>query len=361
MKKNITLLVILLLAGNLNAQQAGSYFPAQTGFEWKYKVIPLDSASNPMNALAYYRMDKFESVADYQGKSADIVLTKSGPLQTITLQPYQDSLFYSTEGTTGYSYFSVSNIEGFLNSLDSLGITANFNFLSFFKSLQDWYDYYRFDSPLNSSYTLIQKDTTIAIGSLNIPFRFKYSGTRLNDQTISTAIGDLNCKKFLLQWKILSYSVVELLTLNDTVWIAPDNWIVQDIIPGQYVDNLTILGVDPFSIPGLNTKLTNEIVTVENEAMIPDYFLLEQNYPNPFNPSTTLSFVIGQPSFVSLKIFDVLGNEIVTLVNEEKPAGSYEVEFNGYSGNGMNLTSGVYFYKLQAGNFVETKKMILLR
>jgi hypothetical protein len=171
----------------------------------------------------------------------------------------------------------------------------------------------------------------------------------------------LNCEKFLLQWKILSYSIVELLTLNDTVWIAPDNWIVQDIIPGQYVDNLTILGVTPFSIPGLDTKLTNEIVTVENEATIPDYFLLEQNYPNPFNPSTTLSFVIGQPSFVSLKIFDVLGNKIVTLVNEEKPSGSYEVEFNGYSGNGINLTSGVYFHKLQAGNFVETKKMILLR
>jgi hypothetical protein len=356
MKKAITFLFFLLFIGTSIAQQASDYFPAQTGFEWKFKAIPLDSASNPMNALAYYRMDKFESVANYQGRLADIVLTKSGTLQTILLQPYLDSLFYSTEGTTGYNYFNIRNIEDFLNSLDSLGITPNFSFLDFFISLQNWYDYYRFASPVNSPYTLIQKDTTITINSTPIPFRFKYTGKRLNDQTISTVLGNFNCKKFLLQWKVTAYSVIDLLTLNDTVWIAPGNWIVQDIIPGQYVDNLTFLGVNPFSIPGLDTRLTDDIVTVANEESFPNSFLLEQNYPNPFNPNTKISWQSPVGSWQTLKVFDVLGNEVATLVDEYKPAGSYEVEFDA-----RGLPSGVYLYTLKAGSFTQTKKLILLR
>ncbi len=90
-------------------------------------------------------------------------------------------------------------------------------------------------------------------------------------------------------------------------------------------------------------------------------FRLNQNYPNPFNPSTTLSFVIGHQSFVTIKVYDVLGNEIATLVNEEKAAGEYEVTFDLGTTRRVALTSGIYFYQLRAGNFVETKKMILLR
>jgi len=85
-------------------------------------------------------------------------------------------------------------------------------------------------------------------------------------------------------------------------------------------------------------------------------FELKQNYPNPFNPSTIISFSIPTSEFVTLKIFDVLGSEVVTLVNEEKPAGNYEVKFDG-----SGLSSGIYFYTLQAGKFVETKKLILMK
>jgi hypothetical protein len=85
-------------------------------------------------------------------------------------------------------------------------------------------------------------------------------------------------------------------------------------------------------------------------------FYLSQNYPNPFNPSTTITYQIPELSFVTLKVYDVLGNEIATLVNEEKPAGRYEVEFDG-----TGLPSGIYFYRLQANDFVNTNKMILLK
>jgi hypothetical protein len=82
----------------------------------------------------------------------------------------------------------------------------------------------------------------------------------------------------------------------------------------------------------------------------------EQNYPNPFNPSTTISWQLPVDAFVSLKVYDVLGNEVASLVNEEKPAGIYEVEFDA-----STLSSGTYFYRLEAGSFVQTRKMILLK
>jgi hypothetical protein len=126
----------------------------------------------------------------------------------------------------------------------------------------------------------------------------------------------------------------------------------------------------------INRKLSPDVVITdiedENESILnqPTEFVLEQNYPNPFNPVTKIKFTIpnvtlslssraesrDEGSRVQLKVFDVLGKEVATLVNEEKPAGAYEVDFNA-----GGLSSGIYFYKLTAGSFTQTKKMILLR
>jgi len=121
----------------------------------------------------------------------------------------------------------------------------------------------------------------------------------------------------------------------------------------------------------------SDIIEIEVEA--PMEFSLEQNYPNPFNPSTKLKFTIPETEnpllggarggLVTLKVYDILGNEIATLVNEEKPAGAYEVELNIHSDEGQNLSSGVYFYQLKTSGpetssgqgFIQTKKMILLK
>ncbi|NNL22439.1 MAG: T9SS type A sorting domain-containing protein, partial [Ignavibacteriaceae bacterium] len=102
----------------------------------------------------------------------------------------------------------------------------------------------------------------------------------------------------------------------------------------------------------IDFSLTN---VQETTSKIRAYELFH-NYPNPFNPTTKIEFQIEDLGFVDLKVYDVLGNEVATLVNEEKSAGIYEVEFNG-----SELTSGIYFYQLKAGNFVETKKMIVLK
>jgi flagellar hook assembly protein FlgD len=88
---------------------------------------------------------------------------------------------------------------------------------------------------------------------------------------------------------------------------------------------------------------------------------LTQNYPNPFNPSTIISWQSPIAGHQTLRVYDILGNEVVNLVDEYREAGRYEVEFNGHSDEGQNLSSGVYLYHLQSGDFVQTKKMILMK
>lgn len=98
------------------------------------------------------------------------------------------------------------------------------------------------------------------------------------------------------------------------------------------------------------------ITNVRTSASVPDKFELYQNYPNPFNPSTVISYSLPVNSWVTLKVYNLLGQEVATLVNEKKEAGRYDVEFNG-----SKLTSGVYFYRLQTETFTETKKLLLLK
>jgi hypothetical protein len=126
--------------------------------------------------------------------------------------------------------------------------------------------------------------------------------------------------------------------------------------------------VSPFSMAGGKTAIvirTNKIYAFtpgnvsavdENTNALVNSFLLYQNFPNPFNPSTRIQYQVSSITYVTLKVYDILGNEVATLVNEEKPAGEYDVQFDG-----MGLSSGVYFYQLTAGNFIQTKKMILIK
>ena len=95
---------------------------------------------------------------------------------------------------------------------------------------------------------------------------------------------------------------------------------------------------------------------VENNDNIPTEFSLSQNYPNPFNPGTVIRYQLPVSSQVSLKVFNVLGNEVATLANDYKSAGSYVVDFNS-----ANLSSGVYFYQLKVGSLIQTRKMLLLK
>ena len=121
-----------------------------------------------------------------------------------------------------------------------------------------------------------------------------------------------------------------------------------DSITGTVVgDNGTIFHTTTGGVTGI----------IDNSAKsLPNQFALEQNYPNPFNPTTNISYSLPRNGFVTLKVYDILGREVRTLVNEYEAAGSYNVTFNA-----SNFASGVYIYQLRSGNFLATKKLLLMK
>jgi hypothetical protein len=147
------------------------------------------------------------------------------------------------------------------------------------------------------------------------------------------------------EWTVIGYKE------GNGTTTEPCNYFFVDNISGI---NATVLEYRLEQIDFNGRYTFSEVVTVENIA--PNGFVLEQNYPNPFNPSTSIQYAIGGKQFVTLKVYDVLGNEVAVLVNEEQEAGTYKVEFDAHG-----LSSGIYFYKIVTDNFVQTRKMILLK
>ena len=121
----------------------------------------------------------------------------------------------------------------------------------------------------------------------------------------------------------------------------------QNLLSGHYVYRLKQTDFDG------TFEYSNE---VEVDVILPDEFSLEQNFPNPFNPSTKITFSLATDSKVTLKVFDMTGQQVATLINQNLTAGIHNYDFNA-----AGFYSGVYFYRLQAGSFIETKKMTLLK
>ncbi|MDH3268328.1 MAG: right-handed parallel beta-helix repeat-containing protein [Ignavibacteria bacterium] len=151
-----------------------------------------------------------------------------------------------------------------------------------------------------------------------------------------------------------NYSIITLLPVHDSPQIIDVGENRPDLPPTDFLGNARIINaiVDIGAVEIDTSVNFTEDLTLD----VPKEFVLLQNYPNPFNPVTTINYLIPELSFVTIKVFDVLGSEVTILINEEKTIGNYEVEFNA-----ATLPSGVYFYQLKAGNYIETRKMVLLR
>jgi hypothetical protein len=142
---------------------------------------------------------------------------------------------------------------------------------------------------------------------------------------------------------------------NDTNWVQRNEGLVgMERVYGLCTLNNYIIAATDYSL--YRRGLIEFLGIKQISEQVPAHFTLSQNYPNPFNPSTKIKFDIPKSDFVSLKIFDILGREVAALVNEQLNSGTYEAEFNG-----TNYPSGVYFYKLMAGDFTETKKLVLVK
>jgi len=370
MKKFIYIYLLFFSFGIIYAQQASDYFP-QDCPRWEYKITVLDSLSNEIDSLSYYRHDLVIDESIFEGKLAKILQTKSGPAETIYFQPYLDSIFLHFSGTDAHEYFKVGYVKILLSALDSVLNLPNFNFVEFFTSFEKWYSVYRFNQTVYDEYTILQLDTSITIDNITLPLRLEVLGKRLPDDSISTPFGDFVCKKFVRKIEVsllltppppFPQVEVQLFSLEDNIWIAEEYWIVQGLIPPINVDlSLINPNLPAFYIPGLVTKLEAfypmTCTSVDDgDENFPDEITLEQNYPNPFNPSTIIKFSIPSSGFATLKIYNALGEEVKVLLDKELTTGTYEVEWNA-----TGLPSGVYFYQLKTNGYDETKKMILMK
>ena len=238
-------------------------------------------------------------------------------------------------------------------------------------------------SVTSGGFTVHQKSSSKLINNIfwgNYPDQISLQS--LNDASVSSLYLNYND----IQYGIDSIHIDTLSVLNWGVGNIDSDPLFQDTLNGDFhlqnVSSCIGAGIDAIEIAGIwyhcpltdiegNPRpnpvgsmpdigacenLLGSVVNVEKELANPTEFILYQNYPNPLNPSTSITYAIPQTKKVVLKVYDVLGREVATLVNEEKQPGTYEINFDASS-----LTSGVYFYKIQAGSFVQTKKMILLK
>jgi hypothetical protein len=233
--------------------------------------------------------------------------------------------------------------------------------------LQDWYgiqftdvfvyqDFTEFQALLN--YVMEQQVITPSSeGRVELPVELIAFNANVNDKKVNISwqtATEVNNRGFEVQrrtgnnnWQTIGFVNGKGTTTQTQAYTFSDN-LDGLISSGKVFYRLKIIGYD-----GSFEYSTDVFVN-----LAPDKFELAQNYPNPFNPSTSIHYGLSSKQFVSLKIFNVLGKEIVTLVNEEKEPGRYEVVFDT---NDCQLSSGVYFYQIEMGDFVQMKKMILMK
>lgn len=291
----------------------------------------------------------------------------SGPTEFTSLQKIDDNIFIFgsvSTSTPDYNIYSKyvllkTNLNG--DSLSNILIgedssevvptnlikTSDGNFI---------FSGYSHSFPNQNEYTLISKFSNEGVIIWEKQFDF-YGGELLetSDSCIVFYVNGTNNVK-----------LIKLQDNNDVIWTREipitdsqeirSNGITESKDGGLIVTGYVTYPNEQPKIFLLKTDKEGLLTHLNLENNFPNTFTLSQNYPNPFNPSTKISFSVPKKSFVTIKVYDILGKEIAMLINSEKSIGNYELEFNGSS-----LSSGIYFYRMQAGDFVDTKKLILLK
>ena len=195
---------------------------------------------------------------------------------------------------------------------------------------------------------IIAKVRNFGMQSVTSPFIVKFydgdpnsGGIQLGETTVDTIIAARGYRNVLVPWAIPVSQFMDSLRIYAV--IDQENAITNEVHENNNMGWAPAIGY-------------GSIVSVESEMTVPEKFVLYQSYPNPFNPVTTISFELPYTGDVSLKVFNILGQEVETLVNEFKNSGKYSIQFNA-----GGFASGIYFYQLRSGDFVEVKKMILMK
>lgn len=349
-----------------------------SGLTWEQKSTPLSS-----NLIAVWFMDAQIGLA--VGDLGRIIRTaNSGETWNLMISPVTESLvdicFVNTltgyvsgrnatlikttdggvnwikKGGTELGYYSACH---FFNATNGLVTHSSYNIRETTNSGENWVNIY---SPSETLFDLcfINQTTGFASASSGLIIKTTNSG---NNWNIVQSVGQgYRIYKMCFASDSLGYAVGKMSSDNSGVIIRTinrgDAWTVESSTPAglmsvAYNKNGHIFAVgDSGRI--YRTLYPIEIKNISTE--IPSEFLLKQNYPNPFNPSTNIKFDLPKSSSVNLVIFDALGREVATLVNEKLQPGTYEVDWDG-----SDYPSGVYFYKLNTGEFSDTKKMLMIK
>lgn len=206
--------------------------------------------------------------------------------------------------------------------------------------------------PRKLTLAIVRRDTSSWLNFYNDTYglyvmeqSYKDDGTQFSD----SLSGGFNLHAAMRDGSILPYYY--------TLTIYPLSTI--EMLSNEVTTNLTYS--HPFSSQDLFVFNPTVLASVKNTAVIPSKFLLDQNYPNPFNPATTIRYSLPQQSNVNLSIYNILGQRVATLVHEVKDAGTHSVVWHGKSDAGFSVASGVYIYKITAGEFTCVKKMLLVK
>ncbi|GJQ64155.1 MAG: hypothetical protein SCALA702_32080 [Melioribacteraceae bacterium] len=252
--KRFLLFLILFSSTFISAQSASNYFPANPGFKWYYEITPLDSLNNPVYSLTSVKADTFVAEGIFQGEESNLILSKYGSYNTIGALPWIDSNYIKFDDDIASVFYGLQNFV-------IPGDTGTF------PGFANWIDFYDFGSPAGFEYDIFVFDTTLAFNGQEFPLRFKLSGKRLNDELISTELGDFNCKKFeiktgiyfLIEIPPFPALEIEIVAITNSVWIAPDNWIVKEYQPSELFDISEYVPIPPFVIPGTIKNIIPEV------------------------------------------------------------------------------------------------------
>ena len=305
---------------------------------FSYQIIAIDSSSQ--NNVAYFPTDStYQSftivetinyVSDFNLSNGELLPTEDWEWgSTISPNPYSEPNFWGTKLIGEYTNGPL------LSTLEtpSLRVISESPTITFYHwyNIENRYDGGNVKIKINNGPPIL----ITPIGNYDTTLSTQYENPLGGERAFS---GNSN------GWQQEIFDLSGITNLNDNIVIS-FQFGVDNIVTsrGWFLDNLSCdgLGWIPLSV---------------KENNLPTKFSLKQNFPNPFNPKTKIKYEIVKSGFVNLKVFDILGREIKTLVNENKNVGTYEIDFDA-----NNLNSGIYFYKLTTNNFSEMKKMILVK
>jgi hypothetical protein len=307
---------------------------------WVHNVYVLDSLGNPVGQPRTV-IDSSVAYQNFLGKPTLFIVSRPAGVEI---------------GDT--NWVSASNQSIFIHQND-LEIDTLVSF-----KLPDWFEYYRFSTSLGTFYQIYRIDTTLTVPQLGtVPLRFLVRGTRLGLDTVTVPAGFFYAIKFRIEIKVqylvslpppLPPVAIDIVTIPYNYWLAQGRYIIKSIQEPFSIDTLNLF------IPGSMRELVEfkAPTLVKNDKQEIETFELYQNYPNPFNGATIIQFKLNKREKIKLKIYDMLGKELKTLINDELEKGLHQVYFEPAE---INLTSGIYYYRLVTSSGIRSKALIYLK